>query len=173
MIEENTVLDIRQLFIKNINEELQRLTVEELDKVYKFTRTNIIANIKEQPMKDESLSSLDEYVQNLTRAEYEDALNQEYENGKRDGYHEALNDKFRYFHIWWWIKSMLRGRVFCSHCGKIMWVKRYKTPLIDNWVCSEKCAYAFQLATRWDSDVLYYRTKQNDTWEPWKDYSPF
>jgi len=47
MIEENTVLDIRQLFIKNINEELQRLTVEELDKVYKFIRTNIIANIKE------------------------------------------------------------------------------------------------------------------------------
>ena len=47
MIEENTVLDIRQPFIKNINEELQRLTVEELDKVYKFIRTNIIANIKE------------------------------------------------------------------------------------------------------------------------------
>ena len=42
MIEENTVLDIRQLFIKNINEELQRLTVEELDKVYKFIRTNIL-----------------------------------------------------------------------------------------------------------------------------------
>lgn len=47
MIEENTVLDIRQPFIKSINEELQRLTVEELDKVYKFIRTNIIANIKE------------------------------------------------------------------------------------------------------------------------------
>lgn len=47
MIEENTVLDIRQLFIKNINEELQRLTVEELDKVYEFIRTDIIANIKE------------------------------------------------------------------------------------------------------------------------------
>jgi hypothetical protein len=47
MIEENTVLDIRQPFIKNINEELQRLTVEELDKVYKFIRTNIITNIKE------------------------------------------------------------------------------------------------------------------------------
>jgi|LFRM01.1.fsa_nt_gb 1,2-phenylacetyl-CoA epoxidase catalytic subunit len=47
MIEENTVSDIRQPFIKNINEELQRLTVEELDKVYKFIRTNIIANIKE------------------------------------------------------------------------------------------------------------------------------
>lgn len=45
MIEENTVSDIRQPFIKNINEELQRLTVEELDKVYKFIRTNI--NIKE------------------------------------------------------------------------------------------------------------------------------
>lgn len=47
MIEENTVSDIRQPFIKNINEELQRLTIEELDKVYKFIRTNIIANIKE------------------------------------------------------------------------------------------------------------------------------
>jgi len=47
MIEENTVSDIRQPFIKNINEELQILTVEELDKVYKFIRTNIIANIKE------------------------------------------------------------------------------------------------------------------------------
>jgi 1,2-phenylacetyl-CoA epoxidase catalytic subunit len=47
MIEENTVSDIRQPFIKNINEELQKLTVEELDEVYKFIRTNIIANIKE------------------------------------------------------------------------------------------------------------------------------
>lgn len=47
MIEENTVSDIRQPFIKNINEELQRLTVEELGKVYEFIRTNIIANIKE------------------------------------------------------------------------------------------------------------------------------
>ena len=47
MIEENTVSDIRQPFIKNTNEELQRLTAEELDKVYKFIRTNIIANIKE------------------------------------------------------------------------------------------------------------------------------
>ena len=45
MIEENTVLDIRQLFIKSINEELQRLTVEELGKVYEFIKTNI--NIKE------------------------------------------------------------------------------------------------------------------------------
>ena len=47
MIEENTVSDIRQPFIKNINEELQRLTVEELDKVYKYIRNNIIAYIKE------------------------------------------------------------------------------------------------------------------------------
>jgi len=26
---------------------------------------------------------------------------------------------------------------------------------------------AFQLASRWDGNKLFYRTKENDTWRPW------
>lgn len=88
-------------------------------------------------MTDESLSSLDEYVQNLTRAEYEDVLNQEYEKGKRDGYHAALNDKFRYFHIWWWIKSILRGKIFCATCNKFMFKSKVRD--FRKGFCSVEC----------------------------------
>lgn len=28
---------------------------------------------------------------------------------------------------------------------------------------------AFQLASRWDANKLYYRTKSGDTWEPWNE----
>jgi hypothetical protein len=40
------------------------------------------------------------------------------------------------------------------------------------WVCS-RCGVrkadtdAFQIAFRWNSNNIFYRRKQNDTWEPW------
>ena len=30
-----------------------------------------------------------------------------------------------------------------------------------------KQADAFQIASRWNANNLFYRRKQNDTWEPW------
>lgn len=27
---------------------------------------------------------------------------------------------------------------------------------------------AFQIASRWNSNELYYRNKQNETWQPWE-----
>jgi hypothetical protein len=42
----NTKEDFKSKIIKDINEDLNRLDDHELGKVYKFIRTNIIANIK-------------------------------------------------------------------------------------------------------------------------------
>ncbi len=48
----------------------------------------------------------------------------------------------------------------------------YRHKWDDGWVCS-RCGVrkadtdAFQIASRWNSNNIFYRRKQNDTWEPW------
>jgi hypothetical protein len=40
----------------------------------------------------------------------------------------------------------------------------------DSWIkWVNAYTAAFQLASRWGSNTIFYRRKQNDTWQPWKE----
>lgn len=79
-------------------------------------------------MCDESLSSLDSIVQQMSKAEY---------NAYIKGYNEALSERYKHFHLKYIIRSLLKGKLFCATCNKLM--LRSKVQDYRTGFCSIKC----------------------------------
>jgi len=79
-------------------------------------------------MCDESLTSLDSMVQQMSEAEY---------NSYMKGYNDALTERYRCFHLKYIIRSILRGKLFCATCNKFM--LRSKVQDYRTGFCSVEC----------------------------------
>lgn len=86
-------------------------------------------------MCDESLSSLDSIVQQMSEAEYQQALNDKY----RQGYIQGLCERYRYTHLLALLKNKFRGWFLCDVCMKPMWFKKRIKIYNGYHVCSKKC----------------------------------